>query len=85
MQVTVKVFVTLRRYLPPELSQQVEFEVSLAALPGEPKRIQDLIDHLHLPQKEIGQIILNGHIKWDKTIELNPNDRVILQPYIGGG
>lgn len=85
MQVKVKVFATLREHLNPELTKQVEFEVPLAALPGNHNRIQDLIDYLHLPQEDIGMIILNGQIKRDKTIVLNPDDRVILQPYIGGG
>ena len=44
-----------------------------------------LIQYLHLPLEQIGQIILNGHIKWDKTIVLQPNDRVVLQTHIGGG
>lgn len=83
MQITVKVFVTLRKYLKAEQSQAAEFEISLDDLPG--RRIQDLVDYLRLPAKEIGQVILNGHIKRDKTIALNPGDRVILQPHIGGG
>lgn len=85
MQITVKVFVTLRKYLDSKWSQKPEFQVSWEDLPGDPKRIHHLIDYLKLPEQDIGQIILNGHIKWDKTIELRPNDRVILQPPIGGG
>lgn len=85
MQITVKVFVTLRKHLNSELSKQDEFKVSLATLPGNLRRIQDLIDYLHLPQKDIGMIILNGRIQRDKTIALNPNDRVVLSPPIAGG
>jgi hypothetical protein len=85
MRITVKVFVTLRKYLKAEWSQTTEFEVSLDDLPGSAGRIQDLVDYLRIPAKEIGQVILNGHIKRDKTIALNPGDRVILQPHIGGG
>lgn len=85
MRITVKVFVTLRKYLKTEWARATEFEVALDDLPGGRQRIQDLIDYLQLPVKDIGQIILNGHIKWDKTIVLHPGDRVILQPHIGGG
>lgn len=85
MRITVKVFVTLRKYLKAEWSRAAEFEVSLDDLPGNAKRIQDLVDYMRLPAKEIGLVILNGHIKRDKTIALHPGDRVILQPHIGGG
>lgn len=85
MKITVKVFPTLRKYMSDELAGKVEFTLFLEDLPGEPKRISSLIEFLHLPANEIGQIILNGHIKWDQTLELQANDRVVLQPHIGGG
>jgi molybdopterin converting factor small subunit len=85
MNITVKVFPTLRTYLRPELADKVEFTLLLTDLPGESKTVLDLIEYLHLPPKQIGQIILNGHIKWDKSIALQANDRVVLQPPIGGG
>jgi len=85
MKITVKVFSTFKKYLSSELADKTEFTLSLADLPGEPKRIASLIAYLHLPSEQIGQIVLNGHIKWDKSIELQPDDRVVLQPYIGGG
>jgi len=85
MEITVKVFSTFRKYLSSDLADKTEFSLSLADLPGEPKRISGLIEYLNLPLEDIGQIVLNGHIKWDKSIELQPNDRVVLQPFIGGG
>lgn len=85
MRITVKVFVTLRKYLKAEWARAAEFEVALDDLPQGTRRIQDLVDYLQLPANEIGQVILNGHIKRDQTIALHPGDRVILQPPIGGG
>ena len=85
MEITVKVFPTLRKYLDQELADKAEFTLFLKDLPGEPKRISSLIEFLHLPADEIGQIILNGHIKWDHTIALQTGDRVVLQTQIGGG
>ncbi len=85
MEITVKVFPTLRNYLASELADQVEFVLSLDDLPEGTKTILSLIEYLHLPPEQIGQIILNGHIKWDKNIELQAQDRVVLQPAIGGG
>jgi hypothetical protein len=85
MQIMVKVFVTLRHHLKPEWAQASEFQVAWTDLPGASKRVRDLIAYLGMPEKEIGQVILNGHIKWDRDIVLHPGDRVIVQPYIGGG
>lgn len=85
MEISVKVFATFKKYLTPELAGKSEFVLPLVDLPGEKKNISSLIEYLHLPSEQIGQIILNGHIKWDKAIELQPGDRVVLQPYIGGG
>lgn len=85
MDITVKVFPTLRKHLSHALVNKVEFSLPLTDLPGEPKTILSLIEYLHLPSEQIGQIILNGHIKWDKDIELQAHDRVVLQPPIGGG
>lgn len=85
MQITVKVFVTLRKHLKPEWAQANEFNVFLDDLPGDTRRVSDLIAYLDLSGKEIGQIIINGHIKWDQTLALHPGDRVALQPHICGG
>lgn len=85
MEITIKVFPTLRKHLVDRFADKTEFTLPLKALPGETKSILQLIEFLHLPPDEIGQIILNGNIKWDQTIELQPGDRVVLQPPIGGG
>ena len=85
MEISVKIFATFRKYLSKELACQSEFYLSLAYLPGNKKTISSLIEFLNLPSEQIGQVIINGHIKWDKTIELRPGDRIVLQPYIGGG
>ena len=85
MEIKVKIFVTFKKYLAGEFAGKSELVLSLADLPGEKKTIARLIDYLHLPSDQIGQMILNGHIKWDKAIELQPGDRIVLQPFIGGG
>jgi len=85
MEITVKIFSTFRKYLSPELAGKTEFNLSLADLPGDKKTISSLVEFLKLPSEQIGQMIINGHIKWDKAIELQPGDRVVLQPFIGGG
>ena len=85
MEITVKVFATFKKYLSPELAAKSEFVLPLAELPDGKKTISSLIEYLQLPSEQIGQMILNGHIKWDKAIGLQANDRVVLQPPIGGG
>lgn len=85
MEITVKIFATFKKYLSPAFADQGELILPLADLPGEKKTISSLIEYLHLPSEQIGQVILNGHIKWDKAIELRPGDRIVLQPFIGGG
>ena len=85
MQITVKVFPTLKKYLHPQWADLSEFTISLDEIPAETKTIQSLIAYLQLPEKKIGQVILNGHIKWDKELELSASDRVVLSIFIGGG
>ena len=85
MEITVKIFATFKKYLNPEMAGQGELILPLADLPGEKKTVASLIEYLQLPSEQIGQMIINGHIKWDKAIELQPGDRVVLQPFIGGG
>lgn len=85
MQITVKVFPTLKKYLRPQWSRLSEFTVSLNDIPAARKTVRSLIAYLELPEKKIGQVILNGHIKWDKELELHAGDRVVLSIFIGGG
>jgi hypothetical protein len=85
MHITVKVFHTLKRYLPPQWADKAEFTVSLEEIPAETKTVRSLIAYLKLPEKKIGQVILNGHIKWDTELELHTGDRVVLSILVGGG
>jgi hypothetical protein len=85
MQITVKVFPTLKKYLRPQWADQGEFTVFLNEIPAETKTIRSLIAYLQLPEKKIGQVILNGHIKWDKELELHAGDRIVLSIFVGGG
>ena len=85
MEIRVKIFFTFRKYLCKELAGQNEFCLSLTDLPGDKKTISSLIEFLKLPSEQIGQMIINGHIKWDKAIKLQPGDRIVLQPFVGGG
>jgi hypothetical protein len=85
MKINVKVFPTLKKYLPTRWADQTEFEIGLQEIPGYPKTVERLIELLGLPPKAVGMIILNGHIKRDKSIVLQAGDRVVLSIFIGGG
>lgn len=85
MQITVKVFPTLKKYLRPQWADQAEFTVCLDEILVKTKTVRSLIAYLQLPEKKIGQVILNGHIKRDKELELHSGDRVVLSILVGGG
>ena len=85
MKINVKVFPTLKKYLPPRWAGQSEFELGLQEIPGHPKTVERLIELLGLPPRAVGMIILNGHIKRDKSMTLKAGDRIVVSILVGGG
>ena len=83
--ITVKVFPTLRPFLPPTCPGGTEFSVDLSDLPGERACIEDLISFLRIPRKKVNIAILNGQILRDFKRELKEGDRLVLSPPIAGG
>ena len=83
--ITVKVFPTLRSFLPPEIPGGAEFSLSLSALVNEAVRIEDLIAYLEIPPERVNMVILNGQILRAFKRVLEDGDKVVLSPPIAGG
>jgi len=74
MQVTIKLFATFRIG---------RFDVVTRDYPAG-TRIADIITELHIPEKEVGMIMLNNrHAELNQ--ELNDGDSLALFPLVGGG
>jgi sulfur carrier protein len=74
MQVTVKLFATLR---------QGRFDIDKFDLPSQTKVI-DVIQRIGVPQKEVTLIFINGR-HGDFTSELHEGDTLAMFPPVGGG
>lgn len=74
MQVTVKLFATLR---------QDRFDIDTLDLPPETKVI-DVIQKIGIPEKEVTLVFINGR-HGDVTSELHDGDTVAMFPPVGGG
>jgi molybdopterin converting factor small subunit len=83
--ITVRVFPTLRSFLPPDLSRSHEFPLDLTALDIVPVRVKDIIVHLKIPIKKVNMAIINGKIISDLNQTINDGDIVALSPAMGGG
>ena len=83
--ITVKVFPTLRTYLPPEISLKAEFTMELSDMGREKVCVEDLIDYLRIPRGKINMAIINGKITRDFNQAIKDGDVVNLSPPIGGG
>jgi len=76
MEVEVRVFATLRKYLNEQGILQLRVE--------EGTTIRDLIKQLQLPEKEITIIMVNG-VRGELDQILESGDRAAFFPPIGGG
>jgi molybdopterin converting factor small subunit len=74
MQVTVKLFATLR---------QGRFDVDTVDLPSGTK-VGDIVKRLDIPEKEVTLIFINGR-HGDFTSELHDGDVLAMFPPVGGG
>jgi len=74
MQVTVKLFATLR---------QGRFDIDKFDLPPQTKVI-DVIQRIGIPQKEVTLIFINGR-HGDFSSELHEGDTLAMFPPVGGG
>ena len=79
MQVRVKLFASLKQYVP-GLTAGVPIEVELPA----GATLTDLVRQMKLPQAEINLIYVNARAQ-PLTYVLNPADEVGIFPKIGGG
>ena len=79
MQVRVKLFASLKQYVP-GLTAGVPIEVELPA----GATLTDLVRQMKLPQAEINLIYVNARAQ-PLTYILNPADEVGIFPKIGGG
>jgi len=74
MQITIKLFATFR---------VGRFDVVTRDYPAG-TRIADIVTELHIPEKEIGMVMLNNrHAELDQ--ELHEGDNLALFPLVGGG
>lgn len=83
--ITVRVFPTLRSFLPPGLSGSAEFPLDLTALDMKTVHVKDLIAHLKIPSEKVNMAIINGKIISDLNHTIKEGDIVALSPAIGGG
>ena len=83
--ITVKVFPTLRSFLPPEIPGNAEFSLSLSDLAKEAVCIEDLVCYLEIPPERVNMVILNGQILRDFNRVLEDGDKVVLSFPIAGG
>ncbi|MGX9364855.1 MoaD/ThiS family protein [Desulfoplanes sp. PS50] len=75
MQVDVQCFATLASYGPAHGSMDV----------SEGARIQELLEHLGVPAKEVRLVFVNGKVQADWSYQIQPGDRVGIFPPVGGG
>ena len=79
MIVKIRVFATLRKYLPDlDLGESVEVNLEQGSTIGQ------LIEHLGIPEAEIKLVYVNGHYReWDYV--LSENDEIGFFSPVGGG
>jgi molybdopterin converting factor small subunit len=79
MKIRVKLYATLRRFLPKAgIGEVTEIEVP------EEATIQTVISHLHIPPEESKVIFVNGSHQ-TLNFPLHANDLVVIFPAMGGG
>lgn len=79
MRVRVKLFASLKQYLPGHiLGSPTEVELPAGAT------LADLVRQLNLPQTEVKVIFVNARAQLPSYV-LNPDDEVGIFPPIGGG
>lgn len=78
MVVEVRLYATLRRYVPKSSSGILSIEVPIE------ESVADLLDRMNIPLTEVHIIMINGVISHiDST--LHHGDRLGLFPAVGGG
>ncbi len=79
MIVKIRVFATLRKYLPDlDLGESVDVNLEQGSTIGQ------LIEHLGIPEAEIKLVYVNGHYReWDYV--LSENDEIGFFSPVGGG
>jgi molybdopterin synthase sulfur carrier subunit len=79
MQVTVKLYATLRRYSKAEnINDSFDIELKDGAI------VNDLVEAVGIPTEEVKLTFINGRVQEPDWI-LQPGDQVGIFPPIGGG
>ncbi len=78
MQVQVKVFATLRRYVTVAAGDALNIELPEGAT------IADLINVLKLPSDQVKVVFVNGRAREDNW-QVKPGDEIGIFPPVGGG
>jgi molybdopterin converting factor small subunit len=80
VQVSVKLYATLRALAPPNtaLGEAFTVEIRTAAL-------SELISQLKIPRGQARIIFVNGVRVTDMKYQLQPKDLVVIFPPVGGG
>jgi len=80
MQVSVKLYATLRKFAPAGNAIGEAFNVNL-----ENGILSELIKKLGIPEDQTRIILINGTRTSNMEEELKPNDLIVIFPPIGGG
>lgn len=80
MQVSVKLYATLRKFAPAGTDIGESFTVNL-----EKGIVSELIERLGIPEKQARIILINGTRVSDIEEKLKPDDLIVIFPPIGGG
>ena len=80
MKIQVLLYATLADYAPSGCAGEA-FPFDL----DEATSVAGLIDQLGLPRDDVHLVIINGRITHDRSVALQPDDRVALFPPVGGG
>ena len=75
MRIKIQCFATLAAYGPEKRHLDIR----------EGMRIQELLEYLGIPTKEVRLVFVNGKNKADWSYRVQPDDRVGIFPPVGGG
>jgi len=81
MNITVKLFATLRKFGPPDLKIGESFNVEISPA----FNVQDLLDQLGIEREQAKIIMVNGVGVTDFFYVLKDQDEVAVFPPVGGG
>ncbi len=84
MKVKVRLFASLRDYVPEAKMPGAKIGATLEVDLPDGARIADVVDHYHLPLELVKLAFVNG-VYQELDFELHENDEIGIFPPIGGG